>query len=56
MIADAGGRLDGIGIAIVHLLHQAAAGPVGGGVVAGLIGIVAVFSVAGDGGVDEAGI
>ncbi len=53
MIAQAGGGLDWIGIAIMHLLHQAAARPIGGGVVAGLFGVVAVFSVAGDGGVDQ---
>ena len=36
------------------LLHQAAARPIGRRVVAGLFRVVAVFAVAGDGGVDQA--
>ena len=54
MVAEAGGGLDGVGIAVVHLMHQAAARPIGGCVVAGFFGVVAVFAVAGDGGVDQA--
>ena len=54
VVAEAGGGLDRLGIAVVHAAHQAAAGPVSGRVVARFFGVVAVFAIAGDGGVDEA--
>ena len=54
MIAQACGGLDWIGIAIMHLLHQAAARPIGGRVIAGLFGVSAMIAVAGDGRVNQA--